>query len=427
MKVLIVGGGGREHAIAWKIKKSRWVNKVYCAPGNAGIASVAKCKKISATDIEGLLAFAKKKKVEITVVGPEQPLSLGIVDRFEEEGLKIFGPTKAAARIESSKIFAKKIMEKYRIPTARSEAFEDLDEARKYIKETGGPLVVKVDGLAAGKGAFPCEDELQALEVVDHIEKDLFEKTGKRILIEEYLTGEEASILAFSDGKHVIPLESAQDHKRAFDNDEGPNTGGMGAYSPAPVVSDDIASRVYDEILTPTIKGMAAEGSPYKGILYAGLMITEEGPKVIEFNCRFGDPEAQAVIPRMATDLIRPIKACCDGTLEKVKFRWSKNKCVCVVIASGGYPGSYRKGLDIEGLEKIKEMENIIPFHAGTKRDDNGNLITNGGRVLGICGLGPSIKDTIKTTYKAVKKVRFEDSFYRKDIGMKATYHLDGM
>jgi phosphoribosylamine--glycine ligase len=294
-------------------------------------------------------------------------------------------------------------------------------------KRQGGQIVVKVDGLAGGKGAFPCEDELQALEAIDLIEKELFEKTGSRILLEEYLIGEEASVLAFSDGKHVIPLESAQDHKRAFDNDEGPNTGGMGAYSPAPVVSEDIASRVYDEILVPTIRGMASEGIPYKGILYAGLMITEEGPKVIEFNCRFGDPEAQAVIPRMATDIIRPIMACCDGTLDKVKFRWSKNSCVCVVLASGGYPGSYRKGLEINGLERIDDMDNIITYHAGTARDENGSIITSGGRVLGICGLGPTIKDTIKTTYQAVRKVKFEDSFYRKDIGRKATYHLDGM
>jgi phosphoribosylamine--glycine ligase len=427
MKVLIVGGGGREHALAWKIRKSRFVSKVYCAPGNAGIATVAKCKKIQATDIDGLLAFVKRKNIELTIVGPEQPLAMGIVDRFEEEGLKIFGPSKEAAKIEASKVFAKRLMEKYRIPTARSQSFTDLGEARKYIKETGGPLVVKVDGLAAGKGAFPCDDELQALEAIDFIEKGLFEKSGSRILIEEYLNGEEASILAFSDGRHIIPLESAQDHKRAFDNDKGPNTGGMGAYSPAPVVTDDIASRVYDEILVPTIRGMASEGTPYKGILYAGLMITEEGPKVIEFNCRFGDPEAQAVIPRMATDLVRPMMACCDGTLDKVKFRWSKNKCVCVVVASGGYPGSYGKGHEIKGLNKIENMDGIITFHAGTVRDEAGNLITNGGRVLGICGLGPSIKDSIKTTYKAVRKVKFEDSFHRKDIGRKATYHLDGM
>jgi phosphoribosylamine--glycine ligase len=427
MKVLVIGGGGREHVISWKIKKSRFVNKVYCAPGNAGIADVATCVDIQPGDIDSLLDFAMEKKIDLTVVGPEAPLADGIVDRFQKKGLKIFGPTKGAAQLESSKSFAKYIMEKYHIPTARSETFTDLKKAAKYIKETGGPLVVKVDGLAAGKGAFPCEDELEALKVLKEIEGGLFERAGGKVLIEEYLYGEEASILAFSDGKQVLPLESAQDHKRIFDDDKGPNTGGRGAYSPAPVISDDIASRVYDEILVPTIKGMAAEGLPYKGILYAGLMITEEGPKVIEYNCRFGDPEAQAVIPRMATDFIRPLLASCDGTLDKVKFRWSKNSCLCVVLASGGYPGSYEKGKEIKGLDMISDLENIFIFHAGTRMDEDGKVITSGGRVLGICGMGPTIKESIKLTYQAVKKVKFDDHFYRKDIGKKATYHLDGM
>lgn len=427
MKVLVVGGGGREHVLCWKIKKSRWVSKVFCAPGNAGIEDVAVCVDIKAEDIDGLLEFAKDNEIDLTIVGPEAPLAEGIVDRFQENGLKIFGPTKAAAQIESSKSFAKSIMEKYGIPTARSTTFTDLEEAARYVKETGGPQVVKVDGLAAGKGAFPCDDELEALKVLKEIDGGLFEKTGGKVLIEEYLYGEEASILAFSDGKNVIPLESAQDHKRAYDNDQGPNTGGMGAYSPAPVISDDIASRVQDEILIPTIKGMAAEGIPYKGILYAGLMITEEGPKVIEFNCRFGDPEAQAVIPRMATDFIKPIIASCDGTLDKIKFRWSKNRCVCVVMASGGYPGKYQKGKKISGLEKLSGMENVQTFHAGTRMDDQGNVVTSGGRVLGICGMGPTIKESIKLTYQAARKVDFEGAFYRKDIGKKATFHLDGM
>jgi phosphoribosylamine--glycine ligase len=373
------------------------------------------------------LKFALENEIDLSIVGPEAPLAMGIVDRFESEGLKIFGPSKAAARLESSKSFAKEMMEKFEVPTARSNVFTDISEAKRYIKETGGPMVIKVDGLAAGKGAFPCEDELEALGAIEEIEKGKFKEAGSKILVEEYLRGEEASILAFSDGKNVIPLESAQDHKRAYDNDEGPNTGGMGAYSPAPVVTDDIASRVHDEILSPIVKGMAKEGIPYKGILYAGLMITEEGPKVIEFNCRFGDPEAQAVIPRIATDFLRPILACCDGTLDKVKFRWSKSKCVCVVLASGGYPGSYQKGMDINGLEKIDNMENILCFHAGTSTDKEGNVVTNGGRVLGICGMGNTIKDTIKLTYGAVRKVSFKDGFYRKDIGRKATFHIDGM
>lgn len=426
MRILVVGGGGREHVICWKLKKSRWVSKIYCAPGNAGISDVAECVPIKADDIDGLLEFAKENDIILTVVGPEDPLARGIVDRFEKEGLKIFGPSKKAARIESSKTYAKEIMMKYDIPTASSRTFTDPEEAIRYIKETGGPQVIKVDGLAAGKGAFPCEDELEAIEAVRTIQKGDFKDAAGKILVEEYLFGEEASILAFSDGKHVIPLVSAQDHKRAYDNDEGPNTGGMGAYSPAPVVTDDIASRVLDEILIPTVKGMAKEGNPYKGILYAGLMITEEGPKVIEFNCRFGDPEAQVVIPRMATDFIKPLLACCDGTLDRVKFRWSKSSCVCIVLASGGYPGKYEKGKKITGLDKLEKMDNIITFHAGTRNEDD-EVVTNGGRVLGITGLGPTIKDTTRHTYKAVRKVKFDDSFYRKDIAKKATFHLDGM
>jgi phosphoribosylamine--glycine ligase len=427
MKVLVIGGGGREHALVWKIKKSRWVSKVYCAPGNGGISQIAKCVSIGANDIERLLNFAMENKIDLTVVGPEAPLSMGIVDKFEENGLKIFGPTKAAARLETSKIFAKDIMQKYSIPTARSWTFEDPEDARNFIKETGGPMVVKVDGLAAGKGAFPCEDELEALQAVDIISTGTFKDAGKRILIEEYLRGEEASILAFSDGKNVVPLESAQDHKRAYDDDEGPNTGGMGAYSPAPVITDDLSSRVYDEILIPTIRAMAKEGCPYKGILYAGLMITEDGPKVVEFNCRFGDPEAQAVIPRMINDFIKPLLACCDGTLDRVKFRWSRSKCVCIVLSSGGYPGSYTKGYPISGLDKLEKMDNIVAFHAGTKVGDDREILTSGGRVLGITALGPTIKSTINLAYKGVRKVRFQDVHYRKDIGKKALFHIDGM
>jgi len=427
MKVLIIGSGGREHAITWKVRKSRWVTKVFCAPGNGGIASIATCVPIKADDIDSLMNFAIDNEIDLTIVGPEAPLSMGIVDRFEKEGLKIFGPSKDAAMLESSKAFAKMIMDKYNIPTASYRTFDDPKKARKYIKETGGPMVVKVDGLAAGKGAFPCEDELQALEAVDLIETGAFKEAGTKVLIEEYLVGEEASILAFSDGKNVIPMESAQDHKRALDDDLGPNTGGMGAYSPAPVITEDLASRVYDEILVPTIKGMRAEGHPYKGILYAGLMITEDGPKVIEFNCRFGDPEAQAVLPRLASDIIKPILACCDGTLDKVKLRWSRSKCVCVVMASGGYPGSYKKGFPINGLNKLDRLENIIAFHAGTREAEEGGIITSGGRVLGITALGPTIKDTIKLAYKGVKKVDFQDSFYRSDIGKKALFHIDGM
>jgi phosphoribosylamine--glycine ligase len=424
MKVLIVGSGGREHVLAWKIRKSRWVNKVYCAPGNAGIASVAECIPIKDTDINGLRDLAIEKEIDLTVVGPEIPLSLGIVDTFKESGLKIFGPTKAASRIESSKSFAKMIMDKYGIPTAKTHIFSEPSKARKFIKEVGGPLVIKVDGLAAGKGAFPCEDEVLALKAVDLISKGDFGESGKRILVEEYLGGEEASILAFSDGKHVIPLESAQDHKRIFDDDVGPNTGGMGSYSPAPVITPDLESRIYDEILLPTIRGLAAEGSPYTGILYAGLMITDEGPKVIEFNCRFGDPEAQSVVPRMMTDIIKPLLACTEGTLDRIKLRWSRNWAVNVVMASEGYPGKYEKGKTIEGLDGV-ETENTFVFHAGTVRDDKERLLTNGGRVLSVTSMAPSVQDAIAGAYHGISKISFTGSQYRHDIARRALYHME--
>lgn len=424
MRVLVVGGGGREHTLAWKLKRSRFVKKVFCAPGNAGMESVATCVPVKADDIDGLMNFARENEIDLTVVGPEVPLAMGIVDRFEEEGLKIFGPNKAAARLESSKAFSKMIMEKYGVPTAACEVFDDPDKAKKYIRENGGPLVIKADGLAAGKGAIPCEDEVEALKAVDTIATK-FGEAGRRILVEEYLEGEEASVLAFCDGRNVIPLESAQDHKRAYDDDQGPNTGGMGAYSPAPVITEDLSTRIYDEILVPTVRGMEKEGCPYKGILYAGLMITEDGPKVIEYNCRFGDPEAQVVIPRLVTDIMRPILACMEGSLDRINLRWSRNAAVCVVMASGGYPGSYEKGKQIVGINKAEDMEGVIVFHAGTGNDNDGNLVTGGGRVLGVTAMDDTISDTIKKAYKAVKKIRFEDVHYRKDIGKKASYHLD--
>jgi len=426
MKVLVIGSGGREHTLAWKIRKSRWVNKVYCAPGNDGMEQVAKNVPIQADDIEGLLSFARENEIDLTVVGPEAPLALGIVNRFQSMGLKVFGPTKEAARLETSKSYAKRIMKKYGVPTARFQYFDEPGKAKKYIKDHGGPLVVKADGLAAGKGVFPCEDELEAIEAVDEINAR-FKQAGRRILVEEYLEGEEASILAFCDGKHIVPLETSQDHKRVFDLDRGPNTGGMGAYSPAPVVTEDISTSIYDEILLPTIKGMRKEKHPYKGILYAGLMITEKGPKVIEFNCRFGDPEAQAVIPRMATDIIKPLIACCDGTLDKVKFRWSRNRAVSVVMASDGYPGPYEKGHIITGLEKLEDMENVLVFYSGTRSDGEGNLHTNGGRVLCVTALDPDHQQATKMAYRAVRKIRFEGAHYRKDIGKKALLHLEDM
>lgn len=426
MKALVIGGGGREHTLAWKLRRSRFINKLYCAPGNAGMESIAECLPVKADDIDGLIDLVKEKSIDITVVGPEAPLTQGIVDRFEEENLRIFGPSKEAARIEGSKAFAKFIMKKYGVPTADFEVFEDPSEAKNYIKERGGKMVVKADGLAAGKGAIPCDDEIEALEAVDEI-KDKFPEASRRILIEEYLEGEEASLLAFCDGKNVLPLYSAQDHKRAFDGDRGPNTGGMGAYSPAPVVTEDISTRIYDEIMVPTVRGLSEEGIPYRGILYAGLMITEDGPKVIEFNCRFGDPEAQVVIPRLVTDIMRPILSSLEGTLDKIKLRWSKNKAVCVVMASGGYPRSYGKGYRIEGLEKAQELENVFVFHAGTKKDEENGLVTNGGRVLGVTAMDSTIEKSIELAYRAVDLIDFKDYHYRKDIGEKAKFHLEGL
>ncbi|MDG6226219.1 MAG: phosphoribosylamine--glycine ligase [Candidatus Thermoplasmatota archaeon] len=426
MKILIIGSGGREHALAWKVRKSRWVTKVYCAPGNAGISQVAECVPVPDHDVRGLLEFARAKEIDLTIVGPEAPLAMGIVDVFKRKGLKIFGPTRAAARIESSKAYAKFIMEKYEIPTAKTEVFTRPQDAKRYIKNIGGPLVVKVDGLAAGKGAIPCEDEIEALKAVDRIAKGEFGEAGSKILIEEYLVGEEASILAFSDGRHVIPLESAQDHKRAYDDDKGPNTGGMGAYSPAPVITKDLESRIYDEILLPTIRGLASEGCRYTGILYVGLMITNEGPKVIEFNCRFGDPEAQAILPRMASDFIKPVLACIEGKLDKVKLRWSRNCSVNVVMASGGYPGKYEKGKVISGLEKVGAESSVV-FHSGTGYDEAGRLITKGGRVLSVTSLAPSIQDAIHCAYQEVGKIEFEGVHYRKDIARRALYHMEDM
>jgi phosphoribosylamine--glycine ligase len=426
MKVLVIGGGGREHTLAWKLRRSKFVSKVFCAPGNAGMDSIAECVPIGANDIDGLLDLAVEKEIDLTVVGPEGPLSEGIVDLFNDKGLKIFGPTKDAARIESSKSFAKEIMEKYNIPTARSRVFEDHEEAKGYIREIGAPLVVKADGLAAGKGAIPCEDELEALNAVDTLRKK-FPRASSKILVEEYLEGDEVSVLAFSDGKHVVPLDSAQDHKRAFDGDDGPNTGGMGAYSPAPMVTEDMTTRIFDEILLPTVQGLDREGYPYRGILYAGLIITEEGPKVIEFNCRFGDPETQVVIPRLVTDIMRPLLGCLEGNLDRIKLRWSRNVAVCVVMASGGYPGSYVKGKRIRGIGNAESIDDVIVFHAGTGKDGKGELVTSGGRVLGVTALDSTIKNTIRKAYRAVGKIEFENAHFRKDIGRRALYYPDGI
>lgn len=422
MKILVVGGGGREHAMVWKLKQSPRVSRIYCAPGNAGIAQDADCIDISAEDVQGLLAFAQKEGIDLTVVGPEAPLTLGIVDVFRAAGLRIFGASKAAAAIEGSKALAKEIMYKYNIPTARYAEFTSAGPAIDYIKENGAPIVVKADGLAAGKGVIVAMDEETAIDAVKMIMEDrVFGESGDKVIIEEYLEGEEVSILAFTDGRAVIPMVSSQDHKRVFDNDEGLNTGGMGAYSPAPVYTDALHDEVVRTVLIPTVEGMAAEGRTYEGVLYAGLMITKDGPKVLEYNARFGDPETQAVLIRLETDLVDIIEAIVDKRLAGTDIRWRPEAAVCVVMASGGYPGNYEKGKVITGLNNA--AKDAVVFHAGTAEKD-GQIITAGGRVLGVTALGRTIPEAITNVYTAVEKIRFDGAHYRKDIGKKALQHL---
>lgn len=420
MKILVIGSGGREHTLVWKIAQSKLANKIYAAPGNGGIAELAECVDIKADDIDGLLNFAIKNKIDLTVVGPEAPLVSGIVDKLQKKGLKVFGPSENAAQLEGSKVFAKEFMARHKIPTAKFKVFDDSLDAKDYINEVGAPLVVKADGLAAGKGVIICKSEAEAEAAIDLImEKRVFKDAGNRVVIEECLEGEEASILVISDGKNFVTLESSQDHKRIFDNDEGPNTGGMGAYSPAPVVTNDLLDKIKKEVCLPTIKGMSSEGNVFKGVLYAGLMITKDGPMVLEYNVRFGDPETQAILPRLKSDLVEIIIASLNGKLDKFKLQWDSRACVCIVMASGGYPGSYEKGKVISGLDKAKDMKDVIVFHAGTKLE-NGQVLTSGGRVLGVTGLGDGIKAAIDNTYKAVDKIKFDKAHFRKDIGLKA-------
>lgn len=421
MKLLLIGGGGREHTLAWKIAQSPLLEKLYCIPGNAGIAEIAVCKKMDVEgDLEPIARFAMEEKIDLTVVGPEDPLAHGIVDYFESLGLKIFGPSKLAAEIESSKVFSKELMVKYNIPTAKNETFDDPNKAKAYIKKIGPPIVIKADGLAKGKGVIVCHDLDKALDAVDIIMiKKEFGEAGNRVLVEEFLTGEEASFIAFTDGMTILPMASSQDHKPIYDSDKGPNTGGMGAYSPAPVVTDEVHNLIMETIMKPAIKGMAAEGRHYKGILYAGLMISDGKPKVMEFNARMGDPETQAVLPRLKSDIIPIILACIDGTLDKIQMEWTKGPAVCVVMASGGYPDKYEKGKTIIGLNKAAEMKDVMVFHAGTAKQDD-RIVTNGGRVLGVTALGTDIKDAIDRAYKAVGKISFDKAYFRTDIGHKA-------
>ncbi|MDD5596136.1 MAG: phosphoribosylamine--glycine ligase [Candidatus Omnitrophica bacterium] len=420
MRILVIGSGGREHALGWKIAQSKLADKVFCAPGNGGISQIAECIDIKADDIEGILDFVKKEKIDFTVVGPEVPLAAGIVDEFRNRKLKIFGPQKKAARLEASKIFAKEIMAKYNVPTAAFKIFSDAKEAYDYIDEYGAPCVIKADGLAQGKGVIVARDVAEAKEAVKSILEDkVFGEAGKRLIIEDCLQGVEASILVFTDGKTVVPLASSQDHKRIFDGDSGPNTGGMGAYSPAPVVTAKIFQEIMEKVIQRTIAGLSKEGITYQGVLYAGIMLTDSGPKTLEFNVRFGDPETQAILPRLKSDLLEVMLAVSEESLSRIKLDWDNRACVCVVCASGGYPGDYTKGKEISGLAEAAKMKDVMVFHAGTKKEGD-KILTSGGRVLGVTGLGATIKEAIAKTYQAAEKIKFEGMHYRHDIGAKA-------
>lgn len=418
MKVLVVGSGGREHALCWKIAQ-RPDTEVYVAPGNIGMVDVATLVNIKVDDIAGLVDFAKAEGIDLTVVGPELPLTLGIVDAFQEAGLACFGPNKAAAKLEGSKAFSKELMKKYGIPTAAFDTFTDVDKAKAFVDEIGVPCVVKADGLAAGKGVIICMTREEADKAIEDMLTDhAFGDASATIVIEEYMVGPEVSVLAFADGKSVLPMVSAQDHKRIFDGDKGPNTGGMGAYSPAPVYTEALSAEVNKTIIEPTIAAMAAEGTPFTGILYTGLMLTEKGPRVLEYNVRFGDPETQPIMVRMKSDIVALFQACVDGKLDEATLEWHDEAAVCVIMASGGYPASSEKGVPIHGLDDIAEEEAIV-FHSGTAEKD-GEIVTNGGRVLGVTAKDATIKGAIDKAYAAVEKINFDHMQFRRDIGARA-------
>ncbi len=424
MKVLVVGGGGREHTLVWKISQSPLVEKLFCAPGNAGIAEQAQCVEVDASDIGNLAKFAKKEQIDLTVVGPEAPLVEGIVDKFTERGLKIFGPTADAALLEGSKGFAKKFMRRFDIPTGTFQIFTDSDEAVEFIRDMGAPIVVKADGLAAGKGVTVALDEEAAIAAVRNCIKDgAFGRAGRRVVLEEYLEGEEATVLAFSDGKSFLTMPASQDHKPIFDGDKGPNTGGMGAYSPAPVVTDDIMKCVEDEIIKPTIEGLREDDCEFRGVLYCGLMITDSGPKVIEYNVRFGDPETQVILPLLTSDLVPILLACAEGDLAGTKAEWADEAAVCVVLASDGYPGKYAKGKPIGGLDKAAGVTDAMVFHAGTALK-NKTVVTNGGRVLGATAVAKDIPSAIKRAYECADEIDWAGKYCRRDIGKKAVARL---
>jgi phosphoribosylamine--glycine ligase len=420
MNVLLVGSGGREHVIAWKLRQSKGLGKLYIAPGNAGTAQCGTNVQIQDVDVQGLVDFAKRNDIGLVVVGPEDPLSLGLVDALEQAGIKAFGPSAGAAQLEADKSFSKLMMRSCSIPTAEARIFDRFSDAKAYIASRDEPVVVKATGLAKGKGVFVCNEPSDAILAAEKIMVEkIFGSAGDRVVVEEKLLGEEASILAFVDSRTIYVMESSQDHKPIGDADTGPNTGGMGAYSPAPVVSDAVMTKITREVLVPIVDGMNRNGTPYKGVLYAGLMITPGGPRVLEFNCRFGDPETQAILPRLQSDLLEVFLAVCNGRLDEVSLQWDPRPSVCVVMASGGYPGDYSKGKTITGLHEAAQIKDVMVFHAGTTaRDDD--VLTNGGRVLGVTALGQDIQQAKATAYQAVERIRFEGACYRHDIADKA-------
>ncbi len=426
MKILVVGGGGREHALCWKLAQSRDVHKIYCAPGNAGTALVAENVPISATDIENLRLFAEHQAVDLTIVGPEKPLILGIVDAFEARGLRIFGPSREPALLEGSKVYAKRIMERGGIPTAEFAVFDDADKARDYLKAHSFPIVIKADGEAAGKGVLVAQDYEQADEFIRALmEERVFGASGDKVVIEECLTGEEASVMAFVDGETVVPMVAIQDHKRIGEKDQGPNTGGMGAYAPVPFAGPAIVEDVTRRILKPAAEAIRNTGIPYRGVLYAGVMLTPDGPKCLEFNSRFGDPETQVALPLLETDLCDIFSAAVDVELDSIKVNFARRSAVCVVMSAGGYPGPYEQGKVISGLDAAAKLDAVAVFHAGTTRNEQGEVVTAGGRVLGISATGEIFSEALERCYAAVKRVTFEDAYYRRDIGARALAYAE--
>jgi len=426
VKVLVIGSGGREHTIAWKLSRSPKVNRVCCAPGNAGTALLGENVSISGSDLEGLADYAENNGIDLTVVGPEAPLVEGIVDLFQSRDLRVVGPSAAAARLEGSKAFTKQFLKDHQIPSAAFEIFDNPEEAENCLKKGtfGFPVVVKADGLAAGKGVLICRDLEESLAAVDLVMKQKkFGSAGDQVVIEEFLQGEEASFMVFTDGTNILPMVPSQDHKAIYEGDRGPNTGGMGAYSADFLLPDKLRRQILSDIVEPTVRGMAERGTPFRGILYAGLMLTEEGPKVLEYNVRFGDPETQAVLPRMESDLFELFLALSDGDLSGWSIRWSQNAAVCVVMAAGGYPGSYEKGREITGIDMAEEDPDTVVFHAGTALSD-WKIVTSGGRVLGVTSLAPNLESAIMKVYEAVNKIRFQDMYYRRDIASKGLRKL---